>query len=181
MDNSKVLDTPETIEYKIPVKRYWIPMFLNGTCAIFYSLICIFIVIKLLDGFSFGLTYEMGFHFILTPIFINLGMWFNFGFEKIIFINQRIEIIKSNKIFSTKKIIDLCEIEAVSFKNENPNVLKGVIYIREMKRSIFWWKMGELILKTKNSDITILNGLRGKRKIEIKKILETEIEKRCSK
>lgn len=41
-------------------------------------------------------------------------------------------------------------------------------------------KMGRLIFKTKNSELTILNGLNGYRMREIITLIEKEIEQRCS-
>jgi hypothetical protein len=112
---------------------------------------------------------------------LNLAMWFNFGFEKIIFTNDRLEIIKSNRIFARKKIVNLCEIKSVEIRKDNPNILEGVQYISEMRRSMFFWrKMGKIILKTNKPKLTILNGLPKDEVVKMKILIEKEIEQRCS-
>ena len=183
MAKLETLDTPESFEIKVPIRKYWIPMFLFGSVTIFLGLIIYVIIAIIFDGIvnEFPFPNEVYFHFLLFPIFLNLAMWFIFGYEKIIFTNNRLEIIKSNRIFSRKKVLNLCEINSVEIRKDNPNILEGVHYISEMRRAMFFWrKMGRIILKTKNSKLTILNGLPKNEVVKMKILIKKEIEQRCS-
>ena len=128
----EILDTPESLEIKVPIRKYWIPMFLNGVAAIVLGIISILflliIIKKTIEGDSLDIQIEIFSQVLLFPIFLNFAMWFNFGYEKIIFTNDRLEIIKSNRIFSRKKIINLNEINSVEIRKDNPNILEGVQY-----------------------------------------------------
>ena len=51
-----------------------------------------------------------------------------------------------------------------------------------MRRAMFFWrKMGRIILKMKESKVTILNGLPKNEIVKMKLLIEKEIEQRCSK
>lgn len=181
----EILDTPESFEIKAPIRKYWIPMFLTGASAIVFSisviLFFLLVVKKIIVGDSLGIPIEFYAHILFFPIFLNLAMWFNFGYEKIIFTNDRLEVIKSNRIFTRKKIVNICEIKSVEIRKDNLNIIEGVQYIREMRRAMFFWrKMGKIILKTNNSKLTILNGLQKNEITKMKKLIEKEIEQRCS-
>ena len=181
----EILDTPESFEIKVPIRKYWIPMFLFGGGAIVFSIsvILFFLLVAKIKivGDSLGIPIEFYAQVLFFPIFLNLAMWFNFGFEKIIFTNDRLELIKSNRIFARKKIVNLCEIKSVEIRKDNLNILEGVQYISEMRRSMFFWrKMGKIILKTNKSKLTILNGLPKDEVVKMKLLIEKEIEQRCS-
>jgi hypothetical protein len=181
----EILDTPERFEIKVPIRKYWIPMFLFGGGAIVFSIsvILFFLLVAKIKivGDSLGIPIEFYAQVLFFPIFLNLAMWFNFGFEKIIFTNDRLELIKSNRIFARKKIVNLCEIKSVEIRKDNLNILEGVQYISEMRRSMFFWrKMGKIILKTNKSKLTILNGLPKDEVVKMKLLIEKEIEQRCS-
>ncbi|MFK7772111.1 MAG: hypothetical protein AB8F94_08220 [Saprospiraceae bacterium] len=179
----EILDTPESLEIKVPIRKYWIPMFLCGASAIVFSIsvILFFLLLakKIIVGDSLGIPIELYAHILLCPIFLNLAMWFNFGYEKIIFTNDRLELIKSNRIFYRKKKFNVSEINSVEIRKDNPNILERVQYIREMRRAVFFWrKMGRIILKTNKSKLTILNGLPRGEVVQMKQLIEKEIEQR---
>ena len=156
-------------------------MFLYGGATIVMGLIFILILGEGILKNSFYFPSDALGLVIMFPIFLNLAMWFNFGFEKIIFTNNRLEIIKSNRIFSIKKTINICEAEVfVTIKNKR-NTVESLLGMNEMRRAMyFWWKMGQLILKTKNKKLTILNGLQENEVVKMKILIEKEIEQRCS-
>lgn len=179
----EILDTPEKFEIKVPIRKYWIPMFLSGSVTIVSGVISATLLAIIFDGVvnEFHFPNEIFIHFLLFPIFLNLSMWFVFGYEKIIFKNDRLELIKSNHIFSRKKVLNLCEITSIEIRKDNPNIIDRVHYLSEMRRAIiFWRKMGRIILKSKESRLTILNGLPKNEAVKTKILIEREFEQRCS-
>ena len=182
----EILDTPESFEIKVPIRKYWIPMFWYGGLTIMIGLNVILVLYEeiLDDGFYF-LPFPFAFGLVLILlVFFNLTMWFNFGFEKLIFTNNRLEIIKSNRIFSIKKTINICDVKVVKTQEKSQDeidAIEGVLRMSELIRTTyFWWKMGQLTLEVKNSKRTILNGLKENEIAEMKTLIEKEIEQRCS-
>lgn len=180
----EILDAPESFEIKVPIRKYWIPMFVFGGATL--GLILIFLMM-FYKGFLDGEPYfpdEAIILLICFLVFLNLGMWFNYGFEKLVFTSNRLDIIKSNQIFSIKKTINICEIEVVEISDNEDHfsLFDGVIRIVGMKeRGMFFWRrMGQLTLRSKNRKRTILNGLEENEIVKMKKIIEREIEQRCS-
>jgi energy-coupling factor transporter transmembrane protein EcfT len=121
------------------------------------------------------------FQILLFPIFLNLAMWFIFGYEKIIIMDDQLEIIKSNRIFSRSQKYNLCEIKSVEIRKKKSRSIERIQYIKEMRNAMLIWRnMGQIILKTDNSESTILNGLHENEIVKMKLLLEKEIEQQCS-
>ena len=114
--------------------------------------------------------------FFLFFLFLFLSIWFLFGFEKIIIDKKKgtIEIIRSNYIFTYKKLIFINEIKKIDCYKYKTNFFDYFrAYIRESQRSLFWNNMGRINIYTNGNKISILNGLN---KLECKQAYE-EINK----
>jgi hypothetical protein len=179
----EILDTPESFEIKVPIRKYWQEMFVYGGGTILIALIFIMMLFKgILDNSFYFPIEAFGLLFVFL-IILNLAMWFNYGHEKLIFTNDQLEIVKSNRIFSIKKTISVHEIESLEIKNEDPDNFFSAWFLGDGKEEIavgIWWNMGQLTLKTKNSKRTILNGLQESEITKMKTLIEKEIEQRCS-
>lgn len=183
MNDLEILDTPESFEVKVPIRKYWQLMFVYGGGGIGIAIILILILYKGILDDSFYFPKEALGLLLVFPIILNLGMWFNYGYEKLIFTNDRLEIIKSNRIFSIKKTLNVHEIESLEIRNKDPDNFFSALFLGDGKEKtavMTWWRMGQLTLKTKNSKRTILNGLQENEITKIKTLLENEIEQRCS-
>ncbi|MFK8004804.1 MAG: hypothetical protein AB8H03_00475 [Saprospiraceae bacterium] len=180
----EILDTPESFEIEVPIRKYWSSMIFHGVLTI---LIAINLILVLYKGILDDQLYFPIWAFMLLlvfPIFLNLAMWFNYGYEKLIFTNSRLEIIRSNQIFSIKKRINVNEIDLIEIKNKDSHNIFSAFLSRRGKESLtisIWWKMGQLTLKTKESKMTILNGFKENEITKMKTLIEKEIEQRCSK
>jgi len=175
----------EIIEFKVPIKKYWLLILFFGVTTILFGLLILIILFLMFKNskFKFNLDY-IG---LLTffSILFNYSMWFTFGYEKIIIKGDLIKIIKSNRIFSFKKSINICDIESINLYKRRSKSEQFIDIqserIRDMQRAFpFWIKMGKIILKTKTTRKTIFNGLSEEQAFEMKNILETELNKRCT-
>lgn len=148
----EILDTPESFEIKVPIRKYWIAIFLYGIPTIFLGLIIVVFLLALgEDGNEFPFPIEGYGYIFVFLVFLNLTMWFIFGYEKLLIVNGKIEIIKSNRIFSIKKSIDICEIDDVEMRPipQSGEIPSWDSRSRETRKSFLWKKWVVLFLKLK--------------------------------
>lgn len=91
-----------------------------------------------------------------------LSMWYVFGNEKIIINRDEncLNIIKSNKLYTSKKAIKLNQIRSVEkFKKKEYFPSKFHESISEKKRAFLWIEMGKISVITNIEKITIFNGI----------------------
>ena len=173
----------EIVEYKVPIKKYGLLIFVFGAASIVLAILILsFPVLAILKP-DFQFHQEFIGYFIFFPIFSLYVMWLVFGYEQVIINKQSIELLKSNRIFTKRKIYLISDVKSIGVIEKKFKSDKWIDVqrerIREKQRAFpFWIRMGQLKLITKNSEVTFFNGLSNKETQLMKEKIGNEIEKR---
>lgn len=173
----------QIIEYKVPIKRYGQLIFVFGTASIVLAILILSLPVLAILKSDFQFHQEFIGYFLFFPIFSMYSMWLIFGYEKIIINNQSIELLKSNRIITKRKVYTISEVKSIELIEKRFKSDKWIDVqrerIREKQRAFpCWIKMGQLKLSTKNGDVTFFNGLSNTETQLMKEKIENEIEKR---
>lgn len=173
----------EIIEYKVPIKKYGQLIFVFGAASIILAILILSLPILAILNPDFQFHQEFIGYFIFFPILSMYSMWLIFGYEKVIFNKQSIELIKSNRILTKRKTYPISHIKSIEVIEKRFNTDKWIDIqreqIREKQRAFpFWIKMGRLKLITKNGEVTFFNGLSNMDIQPMKTRIKDEIEKR---
>ncbi len=101
------------VEYKVPVKKYWQLIVAIGTASIVLAVLILSVPVLAFLNPNFQFQQEIIGYFIFFPIFSMYSMWLVFGYEKIIFSKESIELLKSNRVFTKRKIYPISDIKSI--------------------------------------------------------------------
>ena len=173
----------DIIEFKVPIKRYRQLIFFFGAGSIVLAVLILSIPVMAVLNTDFIFHQEFVGYVIFFPILSMYSMWLIFGYEKVIINRHNIELLKSNKVVSTKKTFSIADIVSIEVVEKKLRSDKWIDVQRERIREKhkafpFWLKMGQLKLVTRNGEVTFFNGLSILEMQPMKEEIEKEIKKR---
>jgi hypothetical protein len=165
-------------EFKVPIKRHGNSIFMFGGGSIAIVFLFVMSVLEsdnLLSNEAIGCI-------VAFPYFSMYAMWYIFGYEKVIFKNQKIELLKSNRVFNFRKIYSYSEVKSIQIVDKKLKSKNWVDVHKEWIKETFqvnfiFPKKGQLKLVTHKGEVSFFNGLSNKECQLMKEILETEIKK----
>lgn len=176
------MNKEERIEITSPVKTY-IPLVLFSflaTIILLYKL-----VIELYNYFTSDTNNLIGIIFSIPIIFIlsQTFFWFIFGRETVIVEFDKVLFVRTNGLITLKRIVLFSEIKNISL---NPLTFPSDTFIdrkrqfiREMQGAMFfWYNMGKVEFKIKNSYRTFFNGMSKQKAAETVNILQDRINRK---
>lgn len=179
----EIYKTEKNTEIIVPVRKYWMILFLFGIPSIIMVPLFILLIIKMIITLNFKIHQDVYGLLLFTPIFANYFLWLFKGKEKLFLENDLLEHTRTNGIITIRKNYEIKKIKNIltaekQFKSDSFIDTKREL-IKETQRAFpFWLNMGKIKFQYENKNINLFNGLDNHEMIEVYEILKMEIEKR---